>query len=106
RVEITYTDPFIDKSLTFDVNRVGRYTYPIQVANGEDEPTHKWFSLHDNSLDGSYHPLPSEASSIYEVGVWDNLLSDEDGILPSPFEVTVSFDRSEERRVAKNASSR
>src|SRR5690554_6711987 len=92
RVEITYTDPFIDKSLAFDANRVGRYTYPIQVANSEDEPTHKWFSLHDNSLDGSYHPLPSEASSIYEVGVWDNLLSDEDGILPSPFEVTVSFD--------------
>lgn len=92
RVEITYTDPFIDKSLMFDTNRVGRYTYPIQVANAEDEPTHKWFSLHDNSLDGSYHPLPSEASSIYEVGVWDAVLSEENGVLPSPFIVSVSFD--------------
>lgn len=92
RVEITYTDPFIDKSLTFDANRVGRYTYPIQVANSEDEPTHKWFSLHDNSLDGSYHPLPSEASPIYEVGVWDAVLSEENGVLPSPLIVSVSFD--------------
>jgi len=60
KVEITYTDPFVDSTINFDYSSIGRNTYPEQLADSITAPTKKWFSLHDNKLDGTYHPLPDK----------------------------------------------
>ena len=44
----------------------------------------KYFTLHDNKLDGSYFPVSGD------VGLWGAVVSDNDGTLSSPFVITVS----------------
>lgn len=43
----------------------------------------KYFTLFDNVLDGSYHPISDD------VGIWGNTLSDDSGVLAEPFIITV-----------------
>lgn len=43
----------------------------------------KYFTLHDNILDGSFFPVTDD------VGLWGNSIADSDGVLPVPFEVTI-----------------
>lgn len=43
----------------------------------------KYFSLSDNVLDGSYYPISGD------VGLWSSNVSDSNGVLPTPFVVTV-----------------
>lgn len=89
KVEITYTDPFTDEGMTYTSNEAGRYTYPEQLSDRVDSSAFKWISLHDNKLDGSYHPMPSEKP--YSVGLWGTSLSDASGVLPVPLTVTIDF---------------
>ena len=44
----------------------------------------KYFTLHDNVLDGTYFPLSGDT------GLWGNSISASDGTLPEPFVVTVT----------------
>lgn len=44
----------------------------------------KPFMLHDNVLDGTYHPI------VGDVGIWGASVSDEDGMLPEAFVVTIT----------------
>lgn len=44
----------------------------------------KYFSLHDNVLDGSYFPITGD------VGLWSTVLSDASGELQTPFVVTIA----------------
>lgn len=48
-----------------------------QLADGIIIPSYKWFSLHNNILDGSLHPMDS--TGVYQVGWWGESLSDEYG---------------------------
>ena len=74
RIRITYTDPFFSAGVTAESNGTGRHTYPIQTADNVEETAYKWFSLHRNVLDGSFHPLPGDQST--SVGWWGVELSD------------------------------
>ena len=44
----------------------------------------KYFTLFDNTLDGSYRPISGD------VGLWGNSVAGSDGVLPEPFVVIVS----------------
>lgn len=44
----------------------------------------RYFTLFDNTLDGSYHPISSD------VGLWGTSLSDASGVLSEPFVVTIT----------------
>lgn len=90
KLEVTYTDPFSDESIVVIANETGKDTYPEQVADNITEPKYKWFSLQDNTLDGSYHPLPADKK--YSVGWWSNSLSDATGSFSIYPTVTVLFD--------------
>lgn len=45
-----------------------------------------YFTLHDNVLDGTYYPVSGD------VGLWGDEVSDANGILSTPFEVTIVDD--------------
>jgi len=90
KVEITYTDPFSDSSITVTASEVGRFTHTNQVADNVTNPKYKWLSLHDNKLDGTYHPLPADKE--YSVGWWSTSLSDASGVFTTPPVLTVEFD--------------
>ncbi|GGF88548.1 hypothetical protein [Paenibacillus abyssi] len=91
KVEITYSDPFIDTSLAVASNQAARLTYPTQLINEIDAPSYKYFSLHNNVLDGSFHTLPDSAGEA-EVGVWGTTLSGAAGDLGAAFVITMTFD--------------
>jgi len=74
RVAITYTDPFFSAGIEETASETGRYTYPDQTTDNVETEAFKWFSLHRNVLDGTFHPLPSATE--YSVGWWGTTLSD------------------------------
>jgi hypothetical protein len=80
KVEILYTDIFRDVTTVLTVASSGQYTRSTQLVNSRIEPAQKWFSLHDNKLDGSFHPLPNAADT-QEIGWWGTQLSDAEGLL-------------------------
>jgi len=90
KVEITYSDPYLDESIQVTASGSVRYTDPAQTADSVVEPAYKWFSLHDNRLDGTYHPLPSDGS--LSVGWWSDVVSDALGSFANPPELTVQFE--------------
>lgn len=91
KVEITYIDPFLDETITLTASEQGQYTDVKAVADNFDIPEYKWFSLHDNILDGSYHPMALVNDLNYHAGWWGTQLSTADGSLLSPPVITVSF---------------
>lgn len=74
KVAITYSDPFFSAGLTAEASETGDYTYPAQTADNVTTEAYKWFSLHRNALDGTFHPLPSNQE--YSVGWWSATLCD------------------------------
>lgn len=90
RVEINYTDPFLDESIEVTATETGRHTDPAAGANMFTTAKHKWLSLHYNSLDGSFHPLPAADPS--RVGWWSAALSDLNGEFAVPPKLTVTFE--------------
>jgi len=89
KVEIVYTNPLLDPTMTITATEQGRYTDPDQTADNITKPQYKWFSLHDNKLDGSYHPLPADKWP--SVGWWGQTLSDVNGDFSVPPELTMTF---------------
>lgn len=90
RVEITYTDPFLDESIEVTASETGRYTDPAAAANMYTTAMYKWFSLHQNVLDGTFHPLP--ASNPERVGWWSATQSNPNGEFTTPPKLTVIFE--------------
>jgi hypothetical protein len=74
KVRITYTDPYFSAGVTTAADAVGDYTYTDQTVDNVTTEAYKWFSLHRNVLDGTYHPLPGDQS--HSVGWWGTQLSD------------------------------
>ncbi|WP_201319134.1 hypothetical protein [Paenibacillus sp. EPM92] len=90
KVEVTFNDSFIDTSLAASATQNGRFTFVDQVKNEYDTPDYKYFSLHNNKLDGTFHPLPSTPQEA-EVGWWGTTLSDASGVVsPAPI-ITMTF---------------
>jgi hypothetical protein len=80
KVEISYNDPTVDTSLTLSASETGRFTYTAQLADEINAPDYKYFSLHNNKLDGTFHPLPGTTSEA-ECGWWGSHLSSNSGNL-------------------------
>lgn len=89
RVEITYTDPFNDESIVITASETAQGTSTMQLADSISTSQYKWFSLQNNVLDGSFHPMPgnNEAS----VGWWGTSLSDNSGNIAAAPTITVQF---------------
>lgn len=100
RVEILYTDPLVDDSLRVTANTIGHGTDPKFLADGKGMPLYKTFSLHENKLDGTYHPMASKEDREHSPGWWGTNLSNEEGLLPEPDVITLTFgDRALQRLV-------
>ena len=78
KVQITYTDPFFSAGVTAEATETGRFTYPAQTTDNVTEEEYKWFSLHRNLLDGTFHPLPSNQE--YSVGWWNETVCSAAGV--------------------------
>lgn len=74
KVRIAYSDPFFSGGVETSANQVGRESYTDQTADEVTTQYAKWFSLHRNLLDGTYHPMPSGKE--HSVGWWGTTLSD------------------------------
>jgi hypothetical protein len=87
RVEVDYTDPFMDQSIEIEVNEQANVSYPEQTADSVKEATHKWASL-DGSwvLDGTYHLAPPpEKLAQYQFGWWGAQLAGVGGAFADPY---------------------
>ena len=89
--------------MSYTVNQIN-YATPISSAaslRSEDYPLpyKKYFTLFDNVLNGTYRPVSGDA------GLWGTSLSDDNGYLPEPYEITVTdIDRVKAFRLAGSAS--
>ena len=88
RVEIDYTDPFIDQSIEIEASEQANVSYPQQTADGVDQTTRKYACL-DGTWDlttGEYHLAPSaNMLTRYQMGWWGAQFADQDGYFASPY---------------------
>ncbi len=87
RVEVDYTDPFMDQSLEISASEQANVSYPQQTADSVDTATHKWASLDGSCvLDGSYHlaPPPDKLAQ-YQFGWWGSQLAGAGGAFAAPY---------------------
>ncbi|MEW6048485.1 MAG: hypothetical protein AB1609_18745, partial [Bacillota bacterium] len=87
KVEVDYTDPFLDQSIAVEASEQGNVSYPAQTADAVEQVPYKWASL-DGSwvLDGSYRlaPTPDKLAQ-YQFGWWGSQLAGTDGAFASPY---------------------
>jgi len=88
KVQIDYTDPFLDQSIEIDVNEQANVSYPAQTADVIHEPFAKFASL-DGSwvLDGTYTlaPVTEEETQIKQMGWWGKQLAGAGGAYTAPY---------------------
>jgi hypothetical protein len=88
RVEIDYTDPFMDQSIEIEVNEQANVSYPQQTVDSVDQTTHKYACL-DGTWDlttGEYHLAPSEDQlAQQQFGWWGAQFADQNGHFASPY---------------------
>lgn len=95
KVEIDFTDPFVDQSLGVTAVEASS-SHKAQVADGIYEPTHNWFPLDGSAiLDGSFKLMPPTSDDIstlsMEVGWWSGTVAGAGGSFASPQLLTVTF---------------
>ena len=95
RVEITWTDPYIDQSIQVTTNDQANISWPHQTADSKEEPAFKYAALDGTwKLDGTYHLAPDteEQANIYQMGWWSRKMSGADGSFSTPYpRLTVRF---------------
>ena len=88
RVEIDYTDPFIDQSIQVEANEQANVSYPQQTADSVDQTTHKYACL-DGTWDltsGEYHLAPSvNMIHRYQMGWWGAQFAGAGGLFVTPY---------------------
>ena len=88
RVEVDYTDPFMDQSIEIEASEQANVSYPQQTADSVDQTTHKYACL-DGTWDlttGEYHLAPSaNMLSQYQMGWWGAKFADTGGAFSSPY---------------------
>lgn len=89
KVEVTYSDPFLDETISISANSTAYNTSPAELADGFEKPSYKWFSLTDNKLDGTSKLI--DDSRRHSVGWWSSVLSDANGYFNEEPIVTVTF---------------
>lgn len=96
KVEINFTDPFVDQSITVAVSGEGSASYKDQVCDGIYEPSHNWFPLDGTGLlDGTFLLMPPTSDTIaalsMEVGWWGDGVAGAGGTFPVAQVLTVEF---------------
>lgn len=92
RVEIDYTDPFLDQSIEVSANENANISYPQQVTDSITVTYGKIASL-DGSwiLDGTYVSAPISPTK-GQMGWWGNQLAGAGGVFTAPYPtLTVTF---------------
>jgi hypothetical protein len=94
KLQVDYTDPFLDQSISVEANENANVSFPSQTADSVPEPFAKIASL-DGSwvLDGTYAlaPTPQEAE-VKQMGWWGKQLAGAGGAFSTPYPtLTVSF---------------
>jgi hypothetical protein len=91
KVQIDYTDPFLDQSINVAANEEANISFPGQTADNVQEPAGKIASLDGSwALDGTYALAPVEG--IGQMGWWGSQLAGAGGIFASPCPtLTVTF---------------
>lgn len=87
KVQIDYTDPFLDQSIEIQASEQANVSYPEQTADAVEQVPYKWASF-DGSwvLDGSYRLAPTpDLLAQYQFGWWGGQLADTDGAFASPY---------------------
>ncbi|WFA10326.1 hypothetical protein [Tissierella sp. Yu-01] len=89
RVEIDYTDPFLDNSIEAIANENANISYPEQTTDSVNKSIGKVASLDGSwKLDGTYHLYGSGI----QLGWWGKQFSDDNGFFIFPFPtLTVTF---------------
>lgn len=90
KVEITYTDPFLDNTIDITSTGAAYNTNERQLADNVSSSAYKWFSLSNNTLDGNSRLIDS-SQRLYSTGWWSKVLSDENGNFEAPPVITVTF---------------
>lgn len=68
-------------------NQGANGTLPQNATNGNKTAPVKWFSLQDNTLNGTYMTMPSDGS--IDTGWWGTSISDSNGYIPEPSVIKV-----------------
>ena len=87
KVQIDYTDPFIDQSIAVTPSEDAYVSYPQQTADAIDSATYKWACL-DGSfvLDGTCHPAPTPNQlTRYQFGWWGTQFAGAGGLFAVPY---------------------
>ena len=95
KIQIDYTSPFLDQSITVVANENANVSYPTQTADAVSEPFAKIASL-DGSwvLDGTYAlaPVTTEEAETKQMGWWGKQLAGTGGAFSAPYPtLTVTF---------------
>jgi hypothetical protein len=90
KVEISYTDPFIEHGMTSDASTTAYNSDLWSLSDGMVDANYKWFNLQSAKLDGTFHPIPSYQVD-QSIGWWGTVMSDSTGMLPTPEVVTFNF---------------
>lgn len=87
KVQIDYTDPFIDQSITMSANENATISYPYQTANSINDSFAKIASLDGSWVLGQGYSLaPAAGQELnYEMGWWGSTLSDASGNFAVPY---------------------
>jgi hypothetical protein len=87
RVEILYTDPFLDNDIALSTSSQNHISNIDQMLDNQKTSTYQWFFLGRSDLSGKYHP----AGVSTEVGWIGNIPSAADGTLSTPEVLTITF---------------
>lgn len=94
KVQIDYSDPFIDQSIQMSTNEDNYTSYPRQIADGLQEPLGKYITLDQTWTlgDSSFvlSPEPGEEEKA-QMGWWGSSLSDANGGFATNPKLTITF---------------
>lgn len=84
KVQIDYTDPELDQSVSVESNDNNYTTFPNQIINGKNDPSFKYICL-DGTWelgDESYSLAPGELEmrKDYQFGLWGEEIGNQDGV--------------------------
>jgi len=89
KVEIIYTNPNFDADIVVTTEGTAYGTDMQNLTDSIDTPKYKWFSLTNNKLDGTHHPIDSRG--LYSSGWWGTKISDAQGYFSAPEVVELTF---------------
>ncbi len=93
KVQIDYTDPFLDQSITVTTTEAANVSFPSQVADGVAEPAFKYASLDGSWVLGADYTLaPEPGDTRYQMGWWGSKLAGVGDAFTAPYPtLTINF---------------